>query len=258
MSLLGLIAYKLIPTRIFNGLRVVRSPDLILPFENVTYCQDGLATAHNAEFMRDERFARAYWKGYETGSWGGVNIHWRAFVACWAAERAVHLEGDFVECGVNRGGLSRTVIEYVGADVFKDRKYYLLDTYEGLIEDLISEEEAKLGRKAGGYAECYDAVRTTFAPFENAVVIRGRVPETLSEVKAEKVAYLSIDMNCAEPEIAAAEFFWDKLVSGAAMVLDDYGWTDHIVQKRAFDQFAKKRNVPILGLPTGQGLILKS
>lgn len=80
---------------------------------------------------------------------------------------------------------------------------------------------------------------------------------TLDQVKSDKISFLSIDLNCAAPEIAAAEFFWDKLVSGASIVLDDYGWAKHIVQKHAFDDFARRRGVPILSLPTGQGLIIK-
>ncbi len=57
--------------------------------------------------------------------------------------------------------------------------------------------------------ECYDEVRKTFLAF-NVRIIRGAVPETLSSVDSEKIAYLSIDMNCVEPEIAAAEFFGKK------------------------------------------------
>jgi len=257
MSFVGAAGYKILPRRVFNAFRVLKYPELLLRFEGVTYNQDGLLTAHNADFMRDDRFARAYKKGEETGSWGDAKIHWRAYVACWAADRGKSLDGDFVECGVNRGGLSRTVMEYIGFAGMQNRKFYLLDTYEGLAERYISEEEKKFGRRAGGYEECYDAVKETFAPFENAVIIRGTVPDTLSEVKSEKIAYLSIDMNCAEPEIAAANYFWDRLTSGAAILLDDYGWTDHIVQKQAFDKFAAERGVPILSLPTGQGLILK-
>ncbi len=83
------------------------------------------------------------------------------------------------------------------------------------------------------------------------------IPDTLPQVKAEKVCYLLIDMNCAAPEIAAAEYFWDKLVSGAAIILDDYGWDGHIVQKQAMDEFARRKGVSVLQLPTAQGLILK-
>jgi O-methyltransferase len=46
-------------------------------------------------------------------------------------------------------------------------------------------------------------------------------------------------------------------VSGAAIVLDDYGWRKHYEQKRAFDEFARQRGTSVLALPTGQGLILK-
>jgi hypothetical protein len=45
------------------------------------------------------------------------------------------------------------------------------------------------------------------------------------------------------PEIAAADFFWPKLSSGVIVVLDDYGFTAHLEQKRAFDEFACQRPV---------------
>jgi len=84
------------------------------------------------------------------------------------------------------------------------------------------------------------------------------VPETLPQVCADKICYLSLDMNCAEPEIAAAEYFWPRLESGAVIVLDDYGYSDeYLRQKRAFDEFARAKEVQVLLLPTGQGLIFK-
>ena len=70
---------------------------------------------------------------------------------------------------------------------------------------------------------------------------------------AAKIAFLSIDMNCVEPEIAAAQYFWDRMVPGGAMLLDDYGHPLHINQKRAFDQFAREKGVEILHLPTERG-----
>jgi O-methyltransferase len=88
-------------------------------------------------------------------------------------------------------------------------------------------------------------------------IIKGVVPDTLAQVKAEKICYLSIDMNNAAPEIAAAEHFWDRLVSGGIIILDDYGWAKQINQKIAFDKFADKRGVSPLSLPTGQALIIK-
>jgi hypothetical protein len=205
--------------------------------------------------MTVPQFQKAYEAGQATGSWGGDPIHWRVRVACWAAQKGMGIPGDFVECGVNRGGISRAVMEYVD---FRSsgRRFYLLDTFCGLRDEYISEEK-KRGVTAGGYEECYEDVCRTFASFENARIIRGPVPDTLPQVKADKVAYLSIDMNCVLPELAAAEHFWDRLSSGAVIVLDDYNHLAYAVQKRGFDEFAAARGVEVLPLPTGQGLIIK-
>jgi len=73
----------------------------------------------------------------------------------------------------------------------------------------------------------------------------------------DKVAFLSIDMNCMEPEIEAINYFWPKLVPGAIVILDDYEWPQHEEQRNAFKQFAKENNTQILPLPTGQGLLIK-
>lgn len=222
----------------------------------LTYNQDGLASKHNCDFIKDERFAKAYAAGKATGSWGDSDIHWRAHVVCWAAKKGMSLEGDFVECGVNKGGLASVVLNYT--ELYKTpRKFYLLDTYNGLVERYLTEEEKARDAHAEGYEECYEAVKRTFSGFPNVVIVKGAVPETLEQVPAEKIAYLSIDMNCVEPEIAAAEYFWNRLSSGAVVVLDDYGWSGHSLQKAAFDHFAAERGVQVLSLPTGQGVIIK-
>ncbi|MFL6230930.1 MAG: TylF/MycF/NovP-related O-methyltransferase [Pyrinomonadaceae bacterium] len=225
------------------------------PQERWTYDRDGLKTLHNSDFLEDTLFREAYRLGRETGSWHGHDIEWRAYIVCWAASKGKGLEGDYVECGVNRGGYSRLAMHYIDFAGMNGKKFYLVDTYNGIPEEFIEEENRALFE--GRYAECYEEVVRRFAPFENAVVVRGTVPRVLPEVKAEKVCYLSLDMNCAAPEIAAAEFFWDKLSGGAVMILDDYGFSQFTRQKHAFDAFARAKGVEVLSLPTGQGLIFK-
>ena len=133
-----------------------------------------------------------------------------------------------------------------------------MGTFSGLVEDLVSDKEKSAGinNYFGSYKDVYQQVKETFSAF-NVEVIKGAVPDTLPLCKAEKICYLSIDMNCVEPEIAATEYFWDKVVSGGVIILDDYGFPDHINQKDAFDKFAKEKKVEILCLPTGQGIIFK-
>ena len=254
MEIIKNILRRVIPHTVITSIetlkygRLVRGP--------LTYNQDGLATRHNCDFMNDSHFIESYNRGKQTGSWGEFDIHYRAYIACWVANKVKNLEGDFIECGVNKGGLALTVMNYINFK-FLPKNFYLLDTFCGLSDEYISKEERKHYIRAGGYDECYNDVLRTFSDFKNVEIIRGTVPDTLPSVQAKKVCFISIDMNCMEPEIAAAEFFWDKLISGGVIVLDDYGWSGHIIQKHAFDDFASRKGVQVLSLPTGQGLIFK-
>ena len=223
-----------------------------------SYATDGLATSNNADFVREERFARAYAAAARTNPWPGFTLQWRVYIVCWFANHVKRLQGDFVECGVNTGAYSRAVIEYIDFNN-TGKKFYLLDTFEGMPEHLVNENEKQAGVKdylGGHYKNVYQQVVETFRPY-NVKIIKGIVPETLLQCDAEKICYLSIDMNAAAPEIAAIEYFWDKLVPGAVVLLDDYGFPMHINQKKAFDEFAAKKKLEILSLPTGQGIIIK-
>jgi hypothetical protein len=222
-----------------------------------TYNEDELMTGHNSDFMRDEKFMRCYNSAVEKGLAISSKIRWRAHTVCWAAEKAKDLEGDFVECGVARGFLSRIVMEYIDFNKLP-KNFYLLDTFEGLDKKYLTKKEKdEIQEKYWDYGASYEKIKKTFSDFHNVKIIKGSVPETLPQVKSQKVAYLSIDMNCVIPEIAALEYFWEKLVPGAVIISDDYGHGGHDEQKKGFDDFVKRKNVSILYLPTGQGLIIK-
>ena len=175
---------------------------------------------------------------------------------CWCANWAAALDGDFVECGVNSGGNARMIIEYLNSRLFH-RIFFLLDTFSGFVPDLLSQREVETVVKRYNYPDCLAKVEQTFSEFPFVRIIPGAVPGTLESLTTKQVAFLSIDMNCVAPEIAAANYFWPLLSPGAVVVLDDYGFSSHIQQKLAFDQFAKEKGVDILSLPTGQGIFFK-
>lgn len=238
-----------------DGQRYVRPP--------YTYSGDGYSTHHNAECLIEPKFMEAYQLGIHSGhkiaGGGDIHIEWRVYQYCWAAFHAMHLEGDFVECGVNTGICSLAVMHYTNF-VKSNKTFWLFDTWEGIPDDQFTPAERELGLHLvheNSYEACFDLVQKNFAPYPNARLVQGRVPQTLASADIDKVAYLAIDMNAVAPEIAAAEYFWPKMVSGAVMVLDDYGWVHHRVQKQAFDAFAAERGVKILNLPTGQGILIK-
>lgn len=227
------------------------------------YHQDGLSSAHNHEFMDDPAFARAYARGVQATTID-YRWHWRVHVGLWAAECASRLSGDFVECGVNYGALASSIMTYLDWDRLA-KTFYLLDTFAGLDERYVSEDEVRDGAlqknahhlQSGFYATDIERVKRNFSEWRNVAIIQGSIPETLPRVGAQRVAFLHLDMNCAPPEVAAAEFFWPRLVPGAFVLLDDYAFDGYRLQKLAMDAFARGKGVGIVSLPTGQGMMIK-
>lgn len=191
-----------------------RPPENPLP----TYNADNLLVSHKTVgFMDDPRFRRAYRRGMDSGhhiarprgSNDDLHIEWRVHVALWAASEALRLSGDFVECGVNTGIFSLAVCDYLDFNS-TERSFWLFDTFNGIPVEQVSEREQELGRlpeNEANYSECFELARSNFAPFRGAKLVRGRVPDTLDTVKVDRVAYLLIDMNIVELEVAALTFF---------------------------------------------------
>jgi O-methyltransferase len=240
-----------------NFIRKIKKTLNAPPKHRPTYSQDGLTTLHNNGFMKEPDFMRAENIGAATGSWS--NIHWRVHTILWAAHQCATIEGDFVECGTNKGGFSRAIVDYIDFTTI-GKNFYLLDTFEGLVDNLLSEDEKRIGRREhfeGVYKECYNEVKQTFASFPFVKIIKGIVPDTLAQVPSEKLAFLSIDMNSVTPEISALNYFWDKISKGGMIVLDDYAYVTCDLQYKAHNTWAKQKGIKILTLPTGQGLIVK-
>lgn len=235
-----------------------------VPLRELAYNADGLSVwGKNLEFQEEVRFRQAYEKGVRSGHRFTSNvehfhIEWRVHVILWAAGLGLRREGDFVECGVNTGIFSLAIAEY-HQFASSGRDFYLFDTFCGTPEEQMSEEERekRISDNEQFYPDCYEMVKENFSPYPNMHLVRGKVPDTLEGSGIKKVAYLSIDMNVAEAELAAIEFFWPMLADGAPVVLDDYGWTSCETQKKVLDDFAARMGTSILTLPTGQGLLFK-
>jgi hypothetical protein len=225
------------------------------------YDQDGLRTAHNHEFLADPEFQRAYARGVKAAGCD-FGWHWRVHVGLWAASSAAKFSGDFVECGVGRGFMSSAIMTFLDWNRL-GRRFYLLDTFTGIDERYTTEAERAAGIMARNvtmtrsHARSVDEVRRNFADWSDVEIVAGPIPDTLPAIRSPRIAFLHLDMNCSVPEVAAAEALWDRLAPGAFVLLDDYAYVGYESQKVAMDQFAYAREVSVLSLPTGQGLIVK-
>ena len=232
---------------------------LLAPY---TFNADGLATVHDASFLRDERFNAAYAAGVRTGhritAPEKLHIEWRVYLCCWAGRHAARIPGDFVECGVSTGIVSMAVCRYTEFQR-QDKRFWLFDTFSGIPEEQALPAEIGLAQSKNRrhYFDSYDVVRRNFADYPNVRVVKGRVPETLAAAELSRIAYLHIDMNIAYPEVEASRALWDRISPGGVVIYDDYASVAHAPQKQALDAFAAEKGVEILSLPTGQGLLVK-
>lgn len=229
------------------------------------YAADGFRVLNkNTGFMYEPRFAAA-WKFSESGNreaWSKrrrvPDVRWRAHTCCFAAQRALKLDGDFVEFGVHAGLLSMTVCEYLNFGAL-DRKFWLFDTFAGIPEGAMTPAETRHAkqRNTGIYFDVYDIATRNFSKFRNVRLVKGLLPQTLEGVAIEKIAYLSVDLNVAQYEKECIDQVWDKVVLGASIVLDDYAFIGCEEQNAMWNEFAATHRQSILTLPTGQGLMIK-
>ena len=235
---------------------------------NANYTSDQMAVLKNLSFLDDAIFQRGYQRACEAGG-GDWGIHWRFHTCLWAARNALRLDGDFVECGVGKGFNSSGIMAALNWSAV-GRNFFLFDTFTGVVEELCTEDEkVQMLNEWGGveahnrglslyYAESFESVKRNFAEWTNVNLVQGAIPQTLNSVAIERVAYLHIDMNCVVPEIEAIEFFWPRLSTGACVVLDDYAYFGYHLQNAAWNDWARKNDLAILTLPTGQGLFIKT
>ncbi len=82
----------------------------------------------------------------------------------------------------------------------------------------------------------------------------GELPGALPD-SPEQVALLPIDLNNALPEQAVVHF-WPRLVPGAVLIYDEYGYPGCEASDRAADELSAELGSSILASPTGQGIVV--
>jgi Macrocin-O-methyltransferase (TylF) len=133
--------------------------------------------------------------------------------------------GAFVECGVARGGCLALMSHLAGPD----RITWGFDSFDGLPE-LGSEDEGS-GQEFVGFrcsGEGQQAVSKTFTtlglPMSNVRIVAGWFDQTLRGFTNEvgPIALLRLDADWYEPTRLALEAFYDSVISGGAIIINDY------------------------------------
>lgn len=151
--------------------------------------------------------------------------------AKWALYQAVkyvllnRIPGDFVECGVWKGGssmLAALAFLHFGAT----RRLWLYDTFEGMTEPT-AEDGSSAFRWTSDYMKVdLETVRknviSTGYPPSMVYLVKGDVAETLSMLRPESISILRLDTDFYASTKAELEHLYPLLSPGGILIVDDY------------------------------------
>ena len=190
------------------------------------------------------------------------------------------VEGDFVECGVWKGGnliLFQNMIEKLKIR----KKIYAFDTFQGMTEPtkndvmLLGKRETarniidklkkkKVNRKENiVLAECsVEDVKKNFLKNtkknQNLICIKGPVEKTLKIKKnlPKKISILRLDTDWYASTRVELDILFPLLQKNGILIIDDYGaWSG---SKKAVDSYFSKKNLTMFKIDISGRLIIKN
>jgi hypothetical protein len=171
------------------------------------------------------------------------------------------IAGDFVECGVWKGGsMVATANTLIAADDV-NRKLWLYDTFEGMSEptgndvDFMGQPADRLlaeqDREQADSIWCFspeqqvrEAMLSTGYPEEKLEFVAGKVEDTLPKTKPDKIALLRLDTDWYESTKCELEQLFPRMVDGGILIIDDYGHWEGC--RRAVDEYFENHNINLL------------
>lgn len=145
------------------------------------------------------------------------------FVECLAKEfKRQKINGAIAECGVYRGWFSGILSE-----IFETQDMYLFDSFEGFSEkDIVCDSKSAknwiidgAGTRLSSTSE--KIVELRILNRKRLRIVKGYIPDTLSNVK-DNFMFVNLDMDLYKPQLAALNFFAERMVTGGVILLHDY------------------------------------
>jgi O-methyltransferase len=166
------------------------------------------------------------------------------------------ISGDFVECGVWRGG-SALVAALAMRQAGDMRRLHLYDTFEGMTTPTAIDVD-ETGHRASDYITqfgddgrwCYAGENDVRAVFEQKGLtewtnfVRGDVLETLKHTVPKAISVLRLDTDWYESTKAELEVLYPLITPGGVIIIDDYGFWEG--SRAAVEEYFENRPRPLL------------
>ncbi len=172
--------------------------------------------------------------------------------------------GDVVECGCWHGHSTLAIATLLDAENFRE-KFHVFDSFEGGLSDFGAKDESSFRlsdeqkrAQIEQFRSDFDFVRAVMAPFGFVELHRGWIPQTFAAFEPRPIRFLHVDVDMYEPTKTSLEFFWDSLIEGGCIVIDDYNHAVFEGATRAVDEFLRGRTPRLFyRVPFGSAFIVK-
>lgn len=169
-----------------------------------------------------------------------------------------NIPGDFVECGVWKGGSSMMIASTLLSLGVKDREIYLYDTFEGMAPPEAVDVDLKgrtaefllSGQDKQAYDEniCYspiDEVQRNMSftgyPAKHIHYVKGFVEDTIPGTLSERIALLRLDTDFYSSTKHELEHMFPILERRGILIIDDYGHWEGA--RKAVDEYMQANNI---------------
>lgn len=165
------------------------------------------------------------------------------------------IPGDFIECGVWKGGAC-IYAKHVLNLLDDDRKVYLADSFQGLPSpnsEKYPQDDGDIHHKYPELGVSVEKVRKNFELFNaldsNVFFIEGFFRDSLPEAKnhIDQISVLRLDADMYEGTIEALENLYDKLSIGGYCIIDD--WQGVQGCTKAVEYFREKNEINDIMIP---------
>ena len=175
------------------------------------------------------------------------------------------IEGDFVECGVWRGGNSIIALKIIGI-LNASKNVWMYDTFEGMTEPtqydyendsgINAIDEYKLNERDNHSEWCYASIEDVqenikeFSEVSKINLIKGDIVNTLNIQSnlPKKISVLRLDTDWFESTKKELEVLYPLLSIGGVLIIDDYGHWGGC--KKAVDEYFEKIGKKPLLIPS--------
>lgn len=186
-----------------------------------------------------------------------------------------NIEGDYVECGVWKGGNILLFKKFLNNEETQNRNIYAYDTFEGMTDpdendfeistnieskNLLEKDNYKKTNTWGicSLEDVKKNILTNKSDLEHINFVKGDVLKTLNNENniPKKISLLRLDTDWYQSTKKELEVLYERVSVGGIIIIDDYGhWGG---SKKAVDEFFSNKYVWIHYVDYACRLIIKN